>query len=271
MGEDWHVEPFLQRIALSTGVTLNVARSGRRGKVPLVLLPAYADSWWSFSRVQPRLSAERDVVAVDPRGHGDSDRPGCCYEVADMAADVVATLDALAIDRAVLVGHSGSCLAARHAAAMYPDRIAGIVLIGSPFILDASRLGSFVDDVRSLDDPVPEAFVRGFQAGATHVAIPDAFFDRLVSESRKLPAMVWRATLEGLLRFRDVDVLDRITCPTRLVWGDRDRIVSRDEQEQLARGIPGATLTIVSDTGHCPHWERPEEISELLLAAAAEG
>jgi non-heme chloroperoxidase len=45
---------------------------------------------------------------VDQRGHGDSERPACCYSVEDFAADAVAFLDTLGEERATLVGHSGS-------------------------------------------------------------------------------------------------------------------------------------------------------------------
>jgi non-heme chloroperoxidase len=49
---------------------------------------------------------------VDQRGHGDSERPACCYSIDDFAADAVAFLDAIGLQRATLVGHSGSCFTA---------------------------------------------------------------------------------------------------------------------------------------------------------------
>ena len=258
-----------ERFPLSTGVTVNVAFADWEPGIPTVLLPGLADSWWSWSRVLPALAGAGPVMAVDPRGHGSSDRPPCCYAVEDVAGDVVALLDTLELARAVLIGHSGGCFTARHIALSHPDRVAGLGLIASPIALDRSELGEVIEAVRALDDPVPEAFVRAFQEGTAHVPLPEQFLDGIVAESRRLPAHVWRSTLDGLLAYRDEADLARVRAPTTLVWGDRDTIVSRDDQERLARAIPDASFIVVPETGHCPHWERPDEVGVALRSIAA--
>jgi hypothetical protein len=60
--------------------------------------------------VLPLLPPRYHAFALDQRGHGDSERPACCYSVDDFAADVVAFLDAVRVERASLVGHSGAAL-----------------------------------------------------------------------------------------------------------------------------------------------------------------
>jgi pimeloyl-ACP methyl ester carboxylesterase len=110
-------------------------------------------------------------------------------------------------------------------------------------------------------DPVPPDFAREFQASTLHVPLPEAFFERLVAESLKLPASVWRSAWEGLLAFDDVDQLGRIAAPTLLLWGERDALFSRAEQERLAAAIPSARLIVYPETGHCPNWERPELVA----------
>ena len=262
------MEPSVERIALPTGVAVNVARSGPRGAVPLVLLPAYADSWWSWSRVLPSLAAKWDVIAIDARGHGESDRPACCYGVADSASDIVAVLDALDVAQAVLVGHSGSCFAARQVAADHGNRVRALVLVGSPVTLDRTDLADFIEQVADLEDLVPESFIRDFQGGAAHVPLPEDFFDGLVAASRRMPARVWRDVLDCLLDFDDTTRLASIHQPTTLVWGDRDPIITREEQERLAKALPHASVVVLPATGHTPHWERPERFVEILEAAA---
>jgi non-heme chloroperoxidase len=266
--EHCRVGPSIDRLELATGAALTVARSGPRGAVPLVLLPAYADSWWSWSRLLPSLAAERDVIAIDPRGHGGSDRPACCYRVADSAADIVAALAALDVSRAILVGHSGSCFAARQVAADHCDLVAALVLISSPVTLDRTELAEVIAEVAELEDPVPESFVRDFQSGTTHVPLPEEFLDGLVAESRRMPARIWRDVLDGLLDFDDTTRLASIPQPTTLIWGDRDPIVSLEEQERLATVLPDASRVVLPDTGHCPHWERPELVVEILESVA---
>jgi pimeloyl-ACP methyl ester carboxylesterase len=262
------MEPSVERIPLSTGISLNVARQGPPDALPFVLLPAYADSWWSWSRVLSRLGAERQALAIDPRGHGDSDRPACCYGVDDVVKDVIATLDATGVDRAIIAGHSGSCFAARRLAVLHPDRVAALALIASPLALDREALGSFVDAVEALADPVPEAFVRDFQSGTTHRRLPDSFLDGIVEASLKVPARVWRDTLVGLLAFRDEGDLGRVLVPTTLIWGERDTIVDRDDQDRQRAAIPNARLEILAGTGHSANWEAPEEVAKLLLELA---
>ena len=208
-------------------------------------------------------------MAVDPRGHGLSDRPRCCYTVEDVANDVLALLDTLEVARAVLVGHSGSCFTARHIALSHPNRVAGLGLIASPIALDQRRLRALIEAVRALDDPVPETFIRTFQEGTAHVPLPEQFLDGIVAESCRLPAHVWRSTLDGLLAYEDETDLARVRAPTTLVWGDRDAIVSRDDQERLARAISDASLVVIPETGHSPHWERPNEVGVTLRSIAA--
>ena len=100
---------------LATGVRLRYAEQGDPGGEPIVFLHGYTDSWWSFSRLLPFLAAERyHAYALDQRGHGDSERPESGYALDDLAADVVAFLDAVGAPRAIVVGHCmGGFVAAR--------------------------------------------------------------------------------------------------------------------------------------------------------------
>jgi non-heme chloroperoxidase len=257
---------------LVTGPLVHYTEQGEVGGEAIVLLPAYADSWFSYSRLLPLLSARCRAYAVDQRGHGDSERPACCYSVEDFAAHAVAFLDAVGEERATLVGHSGSCFVARRVAVTQPGRVARLVLIGSPLsLLGNQGVLEFQAAVHALPDPVPVDFVRDFQAAAAHVALPEAFLERLVAESRKLPARVWRDALDGLVAFDDTGELGRITAPTLLIWGDHDATVSRQEQERLAAAIPHARLLSYPETGHSPHWERPERVAVSVHALIQEG
>jgi non-heme chloroperoxidase len=249
---------------LVTGPQVHYSYQGASGGETILFLPAYADSWFSYSRVLPLLPARDHAYALDQRGHGDSERPGCCYTVEDFAADAVAFLDAARIERATLVGHSGSCFTARRVAVNHPDRVAGLVLIGAPLSLAKPAVLTFQAAVHALEDPVPAQFVREFQAGAVHVPLPEGFLEGLVAASLKLPARVWKRALDGLVAFDDAADLGRITAPTLLIWGDHDTVVSREEQQRLTDAIPDARLKVYPETGHSPHWERPEAVAADL-------
>ena len=252
---------------LATGLRVHYAEQGEPGGETILFLPGYTDSWFSYSRVLPLLPARYHAYAVDQRGHGDSERPDCCYAVEDFAADVVAFLDAVEAERATLVGHSASCLVARRVAEAHPERVARLVLLGAPQSLgDNEEELELQTAVRALEDPVPAQFARELQGAAAHVTLPEAFFEGLVAESLKLPARVWKATLEGLFAFDDKAELWRIAAPTLLIWGEWDRWLPREEEHHLGVIIPGARLVVYPATGHSPNWERPERVAADLDA-----
>jgi non-heme chloroperoxidase len=88
--------------------------------------------------------------------------------------------------------------------------------------------------------------------------------EALVAESLKLPARLWRSALDGLVAFDDAAGLGRITAPTLLIWGDRDAVVSMEEQQRFQEAIPDARLKVYPEMGHSPHWERPERVAAGL-------
>lgn len=253
-------------VALSTGVRVEYAEAGRPGGEPVLFLHGYTDSWFSWAAVLERLPDSIHGLAPSQRGHGDSERPGCCYAVEDFVADAVAFLDAVGVDEATVVGHSMGSFIAQRVAIDHPRRVRRLVLVGSythaanNVVLDLAEL------VETLEDPVPEAFVRDFQRSTLHGPVPDPFLETVVSESRKLPARVWRDALAGMLAADNRQDLSRIQVPTLILWGVRDLIFDRAEQELLWASIPQATLRLYSDTGHGLHWERPEPFVRHLAA-----
>jgi non-heme chloroperoxidase len=245
---------------LEAGLRLHYAEQGDPMGEAIVFLHGYSDSWFSFSRVLPLLSPSYHAFAPTQRGHGDSDKPECCYTPEDFAADIDAFMEAVGIEKATLVGASTGALFAQRAALSYPRRVGRLILIGAQTPANEDVTG-LVEEVRALEDPVPAEFVRGFQESTTHQPVPQAFLDMVVSESLKLPARVWRDYLEQAVLSIDHDYvleLREIEAPTLILWGEQDPLFPREEQERLAAAIPGASLKVYPETGHAVHWDRPE-------------
>jgi non-heme chloroperoxidase len=89
---------------LATGPQVHYAEQGDLGGEPIVFVHPHADSWFSFSRDLSLLPARYHAYALDQRGHGDSERPACCYTIDDFAADIVAFLDGVGLTRATWSG-----------------------------------------------------------------------------------------------------------------------------------------------------------------------
>jgi pimeloyl-ACP methyl ester carboxylesterase len=247
-------------VRLSTGVRLRYLEQGDPAGRPVILLHGLTDSWFSFSRVLPGISTAHRVYALDLRGHGDSDRPAGGYAPRDMAADVIAFMDALGLRRATLVGHSMGSFVAQQAVLAAPERIAGLVLIGSATAVRNEVTLGLREAMASLPDTVPADFAMEFQASTVHQSVPEEFMTRVVAESRKVPGRVWRAALAGLLETERFTGLRGGRIPALLIWGDRDGLFSRSEQEALVAALPIASLKVYRETGHAPHWERPKEV-----------
>ena len=258
---------------LSTGLRAHYAERGDPTGQAIVFLHAYVDSWFSYGRVLPLISAEYRAFAPDQRGHGDSDKPERGYATDDFAADVDAFMDAVRVERATLVGDSSGGLIAQRVALDYPHRVGRLVLIGSPTTLvDNETVAEFGKEILALEDPIPPGFVREFVSGTIRDPVPEEFLEGVVSESLKVPARVWRGYYEGVLRTTDDTArLGEIGAPTLILWGERDALLPREEQERRAAAIPDATLKVYPDTGHLAHWVRPEWVARDLEAFVREG
>jgi non-heme chloroperoxidase len=254
---------------LSTGLRrVHYAEQGNPTGEAIVFLHAYVDSWFSYSRVLPLLSAEYHAFAPDQRGHGDSDKPRCCYTADDYAADVDAFMDAVRVEEATLVGDSSGGLIAQRVALDYPHRVSRLVLIGSPTTLvNNEPVVELGKEMLALEDPISPEFVREFVLSTIYHPVPEKFLERAVSESLKVPARVWRDYYEGVvLTVDDTTRLDEIGAPTLILWGEQDALLPREEQEWRAAAIPDATLKVYPQTGHLAHWVRPEWVVRDLEA-----
>jgi pimeloyl-ACP methyl ester carboxylesterase len=144
------------------------------------------------------------------------------------------------------------------------------VLAGAIGPVDANpATPELLELVSGFADPVDPDFVREFQLSTTERPLPAGQLDVFVAESLKLPARVWRAAAEGFPRGDLYGELTAIAAPALLIWGDRDAISPRAEQDRLAEAIPGARLSVYEGTGHAVHWEEPERFAAEVAAFAA--
>lgn len=218
-----------------------------------------------------RFSDRLRSFALDTRGWGRSGRPDPrTVSHASAVADYDAVRAALGLEKWILVGHSyGGFLGLEYALA-YPDRLAGLVLIGSGSAMDMGHL--VAQNVDRLEGKYPRAvraFASGWHAGGdaaydAHMReiLPLFFkdFDAKVAapllESRfsAHAAHEWGHALGG---YDVTDRLGEIRCPTLVIDGIHDFILPPAQQRRLHEGIPGSTLVMLDSSGHFPFLEDP--------------
>ena len=266
-----HDTPRFAEIELATGIRMHYAEQGPANGTPIILLHGYSDSWFSYSLVLSALSRDNRVYALDLRGHGKTDRPTSGYRMREMAADVVAFMDAKNIVRATVIGHSMGGFVAQQVALAAPKRVGHLVLVGTATTpRNIVGMDELEKAVMTLPDPVPDAFAREFQLSTVHTPVGDEFIDRAVAESLRLPARVWRELFIGMKATDPAVALGRSGIPTLVVRGEKDTYITREETEALVAMVGAARQQTYTNTGHALHWEQPAAFAKDVLAFVGE-
>jgi non-heme chloroperoxidase len=259
-----------QFIQLPNGITLQYVEQGNTSGVPVIFLHGVTDSWHSFETTLAYMPKTLHAFALTQRGHGNSSKPEGTYRPKDFAADVAAFIKAKQLGQVVIVGHSMGGLVALQFALDYPALTKALVIVDSDAAFkDNPGFPEFTSEVMKLTDPVPYEFAESFQMSTLSQPMEEAYYQRLVAESLKVPARVWREAMQEILNADLTALLPQIKKPTLIFWGDKDSFCLRDDQEELLKGIAGSTIKIYEGTGHALHWQEPERFTKDLTGFIA--
>lgn len=243
------------------------------GAGPAVLL---AHGMWCdsgmFTALARRLAPRARVIAPDFRAHGRTEVPDAPWTIGDLADDLAALLDQLKIGSAVLAGFSMGGMAAVEFALRYPERLSGLVLIGTSAAgEDLVRLLQIRSLARVIDLAGPARFLPAEAARATFSA---RFRKKNREEIRRWESVVRAMPREALSqslravggRRHLLGQLDTITAPVTIIAGAADRVVRPRLSEMMHRRIPGSKLLILPGAGHAVPTEQPEEVARAIEA-----
>ncbi len=259
--------PAYRTAMLPNRIKLPYVEQGDPDGKSVLFLHGFAGSCDSFDQILPLLPDSFHVFVFTQRGHGDASKPQKGYRLQDFALDAKGFLDFFGLQDTVVVGHSMGAAVAIKFALDYPDLTAGLVLAGSglPKWGDRAVQNFWDSTVSRLEDPVDPSFVRNFIENTIARPIPSIVFEKIVRDSLKVPAHVWKEAFKNRLKEDFTNDIGRIQVPTLIIWGDRDTKTSRSEQEALLTGIPGSQLLVYQGTGHELHYEEPEHFASDLV------
>ncbi len=239
----------------------------------LVLLHGFAGSLHAWDRVAPGLSEFANVVAVDMMPFGLSDKPlDFAYSYAAQARIIGGLIDALDIRDPVPMGHSYGGTIAAYMAWKNP-RVSRVVLV-DPGILSTGIPGY----VRYMFAPLPRVGARLFGSSAFRRRfVTKAFVDRRLVNDELVRGISQGTDMQGYLsgttaffsNYYEVEVdalLQGIKAQTLLVWGEHDRKNPIHNAKLMAQRLPAATTSIIRNSGHYPHVERPREVAAAVSA-----
>jgi len=257
------------------GTELHHERRGR-GE-PLLLIQGMTGH--SLHWGEPFLRAlERDfeLVLYDHRGVGRSAAHDAPFSIAELAGDAAALLDALAIERAHVLGISMGGMVAQELALAHPDRVLTLTL-GCTY--------SGGPGARFTDDAVIQALAAAIMSGdadrkirtgweynvsAAHASGEgnfEPFAQSAASYPVALPMIV--AQVQAIMAHDTSERLSEIRAPTLVVHGTADQMLVAANGELVASLIPGARLELLDGIGHLFFWEQPERVAQLVAEHAA--
>jgi len=248
-------EAMPEWLRIDAGTHVLRGRTTGRGARHVLCLHGLVDSLEIWDRVVPGLGKRAAITRYDQRGHGDSDAPPGPYTRTDLARDAIAVLDAVGVKESVLLGHSMGGVVAMEAALRFPDRVSGLILIGTtceckPKVADWYERIAVAGEREGLDGL--RRAIYGERSTKNIVGDPQGIAD------------VTRM-LESLAHDPLTPRLGEIDCPVLLLVGEKDPMGVRASEivfDALPLGI--ARLERIAERGHWLQIDSHEAVIRIV-------
>jgi pimeloyl-ACP methyl ester carboxylesterase len=262
----------------------------------LVFVHGLSGSWPNWLEQLPVFAGSHDgkaplgehrVIAMDLPGFGHSPMPRDRITIPGYARLLDGLLGELGIDAAAIVGNSMGGFVSLELAITFPERVERLVLV-APAGLSSyrdPRGRRVIHALRVLRPALTSSLgwlADNADAVTRHPHLRAVTLRDLVRHPSRVPAPLAAELVRGAGKPGFVDALQasiaydtrarlpEIPCPTLIVWGDRDRIITVRDAAVYAELIPNSRKVIYHDTGHLAMVERPEEFNALLADFLAE-
>ncbi len=249
----------------ANGVDLHYWQIG--GTPQILLLHGITDSGKCWQRGANALSSEYDLIMLDARGHGLSSTPETGYNPQHNAADALALLDALGIDKLIVWGHSMGGATGAQLAAMAPERVKALILEDPAFVPsegNPERAEQWANGLRQQQALPLEQLVawgrENLRTWSADTIAPWAEAKKQVRlnvfEHVREPSTPWQ------------EFVSKITAQTLIITGEPERgaIISPELAGSLGEMVPALQVARIDGAGHCVRYEQFEAYMEAARA-----
>jgi pimeloyl-ACP methyl ester carboxylesterase len=255
-------------------VTLAYEERGATGAATAIVLVhglgGSSYSWWA------QLAACEEhghrVIAYDQRGAGLSSKPSGPYSVELWARDLMRVIDALEVERPILVGHSVGCMTSEWAGVELGERVAGLMTIGGALQWRPEAGPVFEERVRlaragRMDEIAATVVGTGLsEARRRQDPVLTGLFADLIASNDPGPYADWSAAT-AIGRMADPE---RVACPVLACCGEHDPVTPPAFAQAIADAVPNGRTAVVEGAAHWCHLESPGAVNEILLDFAGE-
>ena len=246
---------------------LNVLEVGN-GPLTLIFLHYFGGSALEWQTVMSQLAGQYRCVAVDLRGHGDSDAPVSGYSVENMADDVMELLQKLDIQSFVLVGHSLSGKVALMLASRQPAALRSLILVSpSPPvpepISDADRADML--QTHGQRSAAEKTFTK-----ITAKPVSEIVKEQIITDNLRTAEAAWKAWLIVGSKEDISGQMQKINVPVSILVGTADRAIPPNVQSIMTLPyLKTATFDAIDAAGHLLPWETPDELAAFIQQKAS--
>jgi pimeloyl-ACP methyl ester carboxylesterase len=273
-------QPMEHLTVKADGVAFHVARVGQ-GR-PLLLLHGWPEFWLTWEPVMKRLADRFTLIAPDLRGFGDSDKPDGPFDPDQHAADMLALLDALGLERAGIVGHDVGGAAMQPLARLAPERVAGLFFFDfvypgiGPRMAEPDRLNNIWYQSFNQMEMAPRLvgatrescrlYIGHFLKAWSHRKgafddMLEVFTDNFLKPGNLAGGFAhYQASHAGRVKMMkgEAPKLAPIKVPTCVRWAEHDPLFPYAWTDRLHETFSDLDLARFPDVGHFPHREDPD-------------
>lgn len=236
---------------------------------PLVLCHGFVGSSFDFALQVEALTADRQVVALDQRGHGLSEKThdAATYSVAQLSADLVAFIESTTSPPVDLLGHSLGGRVVLGVVLQRPELVRSLILMDTSawsFLPEDPQLremmGGFLERFDPADELPDPTSMRGPEDDLIEAETPESWRDHKLDLYRSFDAYAFKALGSELFSSQSLSVRDRlpeITCPVTVLVGENDHPFV-DQAPALAAELPDGRLAVIDGAYHSPQLTHPE-------------